>query len=249
MNKAATPKTPSDAPTMTELVERAASIRPILEKNADETDRLSPPCRRERSGAEGHRALPADGAEAVRRIRDRHPHVHRGDGGARARVRIDGLGGQPDQRVRVAGRAVPGAGAAGPVERRPGNAGSPARSRRSARRQPVDGGWRVTGRWPWASGCLHAQWAACGIHMKNEHGRDGQPRPVAHADEPAHDRRHLAHGRHEGHRQQHDRCQRRVRARAPLPALSAGLSRASIGPSTPTKSSIASRSCRSPSSF
>jgi alkylation response protein AidB-like acyl-CoA dehydrogenase len=30
---------------------------------------------------------------------------------------------------------------------------------------PVDGGWRVTGRWPWASGCLHAQWAACGIHM------------------------------------------------------------------------------------
>jgi len=35
---------------------------------------------------------------------------------------------------------------------------------------PVDGGWRVTGRWPWASGCLHAQWAACGIHMT---GADG----------------------------------------------------------------------------
>lgn len=35
---------------------------------------------------------------------------------------------------------------------------------------PVDGGWRVTGRWPWASGCLHAQWAACGIHMSNERG-------------------------------------------------------------------------------
>ncbi len=33
---------------------------------------------------------------------------------------------------------------------------------------PVDGGWRVTGRWPWASGCLHAQWAACGIHMSDE---------------------------------------------------------------------------------
>lgn len=28
---------------------------------------------------------------------------------------------------------------------------------------PVDAGWRVNGRWPWASGCLHAQWAACGI--------------------------------------------------------------------------------------
>ena len=36
---------------------------------------------------------------------------------------------------------------------------------------PVDGGWRVSGRWPWASGCLHAQWAACGIHMT---GADGQ---------------------------------------------------------------------------
>ncbi len=35
---------------------------------------------------------------------------------------------------------------------------------------PVDGGWRVTGKWPWASGSLHAQWAACGIHMKNDTG-------------------------------------------------------------------------------
>jgi 3-hydroxy-9,10-secoandrosta-1,3,5(10)-triene-9,17-dione monooxygenase len=35
---------------------------------------------------------------------------------------------------------------------------------------PVDGGWRVTGRWMWASGCLHAQWAACGIHMKDDRG-------------------------------------------------------------------------------
>jgi len=34
----------------------------------------------------------------------------------------------------------------------------------------VDGGWRVTGRWQWASGSLHAQWAACGIHMKNAGG-------------------------------------------------------------------------------
>ena len=35
---------------------------------------------------------------------------------------------------------------------------------------PVEGGWRVTGRWPWASGCLHARWMACGIHMKDAQG-------------------------------------------------------------------------------
>jgi 3-hydroxy-9,10-secoandrosta-1,3,5(10)-triene-9,17-dione monooxygenase len=35
---------------------------------------------------------------------------------------------------------------------------------------PVEGGWRVSGRWPWASGSLHAQWAACGIHMKGASG-------------------------------------------------------------------------------
>jgi 3-hydroxy-9,10-secoandrosta-1,3,5(10)-triene-9,17-dione monooxygenase len=34
----------------------------------------------------------------------------------------------------------------------------------------VDGGWRVTGRWMWASGSMHAQWAACGIHMNNDKG-------------------------------------------------------------------------------
>ena len=34
----------------------------------------------------------------------------------------------------------------------------------------VSGGWKVTGRWPWASGCKHAQWAACGIHINNERG-------------------------------------------------------------------------------
>jgi alkylation response protein AidB-like acyl-CoA dehydrogenase len=40
---------------------------------------------------------------------------------------------------------------------------------------PVDGGWRVTGKWPWASGSLHAQWAACGIHMKDEKGQMTNP--------------------------------------------------------------------------
>ncbi|HEU4619235.1 MAG TPA: acyl-CoA dehydrogenase family protein [Gammaproteobacteria bacterium] len=35
---------------------------------------------------------------------------------------------------------------------------------------PTDGGWRVTGRWAWASGCLHADWAACGIRITDERG-------------------------------------------------------------------------------
>jgi alkylation response protein AidB-like acyl-CoA dehydrogenase len=35
---------------------------------------------------------------------------------------------------------------------------------------PVAGGWRVTGKWPWASGCLHAQWVACGSHMTDAQG-------------------------------------------------------------------------------
>jgi alkylation response protein AidB-like acyl-CoA dehydrogenase len=39
----------------------------------------------------------------------------------------------------------------------------------------VDGGWRVTGRWPWASGSMHAQWAACGIHMKDDAGERATP--------------------------------------------------------------------------
>jgi len=36
--------------------------------------------------------------------------------------------------------------------------------------KPADGGWRVTGKWMWASGCMHAQWAACGIHMNDDKG-------------------------------------------------------------------------------
>jgi alkylation response protein AidB-like acyl-CoA dehydrogenase len=36
--------------------------------------------------------------------------------------------------------------------------------------KPVDGGWRVSGKWMWASGSMHAQWAACGIHMNDASG-------------------------------------------------------------------------------
>jgi alkylation response protein AidB-like acyl-CoA dehydrogenase len=35
--------------------------------------------------------------------------------------------------------------------------------------EPVTGGWRVTGRWPFASGCLHAEWIL-GLCVINENG-------------------------------------------------------------------------------
>jgi alkylation response protein AidB-like acyl-CoA dehydrogenase len=40
----------------------------------------------------------------------------------------------------------------------------------SAEAVRVDGGYRVTGKWGWASGCLHAQWAEVGIPVPDERG-------------------------------------------------------------------------------
>lgn len=40
----------------------------------------------------------------------------------------------------------------------------------SAEATKVDGGYRVTGSWGWASGCLHAQWAVVGLPVPDEHG-------------------------------------------------------------------------------
>ena len=34
----------------------------------------------------------------------------------------------------------------------------------------MDGGYRITGKWGWASGCLHAQWGQLGIHLVDEAG-------------------------------------------------------------------------------
>ena len=40
----------------------------------------------------------------------------------------------------------------------------------SATSQAVEGGFRVTGKWPWASGCLHADWALVGIPIVDADG-------------------------------------------------------------------------------
>ncbi len=40
----------------------------------------------------------------------------------------------------------------------------------SAEATRVDGGYRLTGKWGWASGCLHAQWAVVGLPVPDERG-------------------------------------------------------------------------------
>jgi alkylation response protein AidB-like acyl-CoA dehydrogenase len=40
----------------------------------------------------------------------------------------------------------------------------------TGRAQEVVRGYRVSGRWDWSSGCLHAQWAMVGVPIVDEHG-------------------------------------------------------------------------------
>jgi indole-3-acetate monooxygenase len=53
-----------------------------------------------------------------------------------------------------------------------------------AKAERVDGGWRVSGRWKFASGCMGADWMGVGIQGVGP-GRDGQPPPVMMAVCPA----------------------------------------------------------------
>jgi alkylation response protein AidB-like acyl-CoA dehydrogenase len=39
--------------------------------------------------------------------------------------------------------------------------------------QEVEGGYRVSGRWAWASGCLHSQWALVGVPITGRNGSSG----------------------------------------------------------------------------
>src|SRR5262245_26824219 len=156
-------------PSMSELVERAASIRSLLEQNADETDRLRRlPDAIVRSLQEtGLCRLMVPGRFGGYQT-DIHTYIAvmaelgRGCGSTAwvaslinvcawlaalfpERAQRDIWGPNPD--AWIAGSLAPHGDA-----------------------KPVDGGWLVNGRWMWASGCMHAQWGACGVHMSNERG-------------------------------------------------------------------------------
>ena len=159
----------SDLHDRATLIDRASSIRPLLEANGDRTDSLR------RLAEDNVRALHDTGLcrllvprrfggmeVSVRTFIEVIAEIGRGCGSTAwvaslvnvcawlaglfpERAQRDVWGDDPD--AWIAGSLAP-----------------------SGEAVAVPGGWRVTGRWPWASGCLHAQWAACGIHMKNERG-------------------------------------------------------------------------------
>ena len=149
------------------LVQQAAAIRPILERNAEQTDALR------RLPDENVRALKDSGLcrlmvprrfgghqTSIRTYLEVTAEIGRGCGSTAwvsslinvcawltglfpERAQQDVWG--PDRDAWVAGSLAP-----------------------NGQAVPVEGGWRVSGRWPWASGCLHAQWVACGIHMNDD---------------------------------------------------------------------------------
>src|SRR5215471_1118843 len=163
-----TPPTPVAAPAA-ELIERAAALRPLLERHADETDRL--------------RRLPDAVVQAL---------IENGMCRLMVPARFGGYQTDIHTYIDVMAELGRGCGSTAWVaslinvcawlaalfpeqaqadvwasNRDAWIAGSLAPNGAAV---AVEGGWRVTGRWPWASGSLHAQWAACGIHMKNERG-------------------------------------------------------------------------------
>jgi 3-hydroxy-9,10-secoandrosta-1,3,5(10)-triene-9,17-dione monooxygenase len=161
--------TSSNAPDHAALLERAAAIRPILERNADTTD-------------------------AARRLADENVQALRDAGLCRLMVPVRFGGHQTSIRTYIDVMAEVGRGCGStawvaslinvcawlaalfPEQAQADVWGSNRDAWVAGSLAPngaavaVDGGWRVTGRWPWASGSLHAQWAACGIHMKDERG-------------------------------------------------------------------------------
>jgi 3-hydroxy-9,10-secoandrosta-1,3,5(10)-triene-9,17-dione monooxygenase len=159
----------STAPDTAELVARAARIRPILERNAEEADRL--------------RRLPEANVQALHDSGLCRLMVPRRLGGYETDIRTyitvmaelgRGCGSTAwtASLVNVCAwlaalfpeRAQQDVWGPNPEAWIAGSLAPKGEARATA------GGWIVSGRWPWASGSLHAQWAACGILMKNEQG-------------------------------------------------------------------------------
>jgi 3-hydroxy-9,10-secoandrosta-1,3,5(10)-triene-9,17-dione monooxygenase len=156
-------------PSMSELVERAASIRSLLERNADETDRL--------------RRLPDAIVQSLKETGLCRLMVPKRFGGYETDIRtyiavMAELGRGCGSTAWVASlinvcawlaalfpeRAQQDVWGGGPESWASGSLAPHGEAK------AVEGGWRINGKWPWASGCLHAQWAACGIHMNNDQG-------------------------------------------------------------------------------
>jgi alkylation response protein AidB-like acyl-CoA dehydrogenase len=161
--------TSSNAPDTATLIQRAAAMRPVLERNAENTDALR------RLADENVQALKDAGLcrlmvparfggyqTSIRTYIDVMTEVGRGCGSTAWVASLVNVcawlaGLFPERAQADVWQANPDAWIAGSL--------AP-----NGETVAVDGGWRVTGRWPWASGSMHAQWAACGIHMKNDRG-------------------------------------------------------------------------------
>jgi len=158
-----------EAPTTAELVERAAALRPLLEKNADETER--------------ERRVAEENIEAIRQAGLCRIMVPRRHGGYETSFRTmlavmaelgKGCGSTAwamsliNVCAWLVGLYAEGAQAdvwgAGPDAWVAGSLAPNGEARR------LDGGALVTGRWPWASGCLHAQWGVGGVRQLDEDG-------------------------------------------------------------------------------
>jgi 3-hydroxy-9,10-secoandrosta-1,3,5(10)-triene-9,17-dione monooxygenase len=161
--------TKADAPDITELLARAEKIRPTLERNAEDTDTL--------------RRLPDEIVAALKETGLCRLMVPKRFGGYETDIHTY---------IQVMSELGRGCGSTSWVaslinvcawlaslfperaqrdvwdnDRDAWVAGSLAPHGDA---KAVEGGWRVTGKWMWASGSLHAQWAACGIHMNNDRG-------------------------------------------------------------------------------
>jgi 3-hydroxy-9,10-secoandrosta-1,3,5(10)-triene-9,17-dione monooxygenase len=161
--------TSSNDPDTAALLARATTMRPVLERNADTTDSLR------RLADENVQALREAGLcrlmvparfggyqTSIRAYIDVMAELGRGCGSTAWVASLVNVCAWlaalfPEQAQADIWGANPNAWIAGSL--------AP-----NGKAVAVDGGWRVSGRWPWASGSMHAQWAACGIHMQNERG-------------------------------------------------------------------------------